>query len=52
MGKFAEAYRWLLVMVATTGVSFFWFDMALTLSFFIAGLLMIALALVEDSLRD
>lgn len=52
MGKYAEAYRWLMVMVVTTGVSFFWLDTVWTLSFFIAGMLMTALALIQDSLQE
>jgi hypothetical protein len=52
MGKLAEAYNWLLITILTTTISFYLFNLAFTISFFIAGLLMIAIALVNGSLEE
>lgn len=52
MGKLAEAYSWLLITILTTTISFYLFNLAFTISFFIAGLLMIAIALVNGSLEE
>lgn len=52
MGKLAEAYNWLLITILTTTISFYLFNLTFTISFFIAGLLMIAIALVNGSLEE
>ncbi|MED1794326.1 hypothetical protein [Brevibacillus nitrificans] len=52
MGKYVEAYNWLLIAISSTLLSFVWLSLVWTLSFFISGMVMTTMALVKASLKE